>query len=55
MLVDPVNLRLKQSQSFTMDQKREGTGTSEAIQSPHESLKVKPPWRGAELRDRVLT
>ena len=31
MLVDSVNLRLKQSYSFTMDQKREGTGTSEAI------------------------
>ena len=34
-LVDSVNLRLKQSHSFTMDQKREGAETSEAISPLH--------------------
>lgn len=34
-LVDSVNLRLKQSHSFTVDQKREGAETPKAISPPH--------------------
>lgn len=50
MLVDSVNLRLKQSHPLLWTRRGKGLELGGHIVTT-KSLKVKPPWRGAELRD----